>query len=730
MKAPATKKHSSNVNSHSSKPFFTKNGEGSFFSQSQETEQPFFSPYSIQPKLTIGQPNDPYEQEANTMAEKVVGQIESSKPNPSIQTRSNDYEQEEKLQKKEEEESEKELMRKPVFASNGEPPDNPIQTKSCAPQIQLSPNLETNLQSSKGNGSPILQNIRQKMESGFVANFENVRIHTDDNAVQMNQELGAKAFTNEADIYFNKGMYDTGSNQGKKLLAHELTHVLQQNGTESRINEPGINQTDSKRLQKENSFGSKPTKSVTSNLVQRQEHLPRRPRMVRPSVVSATALDSFVRLRFNMPWTRDEAVSFLWPNGPRQDVMFFRPDESDPWKTNAGEYERYLILPESSVLQGILQDVHRMIYESIPEFNAQTDLPTWVPDEIKTQIQASLSSEGNIHIYGRWPPAPPAPRPRRRQLPTMQAHEPREEAHEIRNRNVPAQGLYWVHRRGSRIQIEVTQLPDPSIAQTRRLREARITVNQYMTSYVASEGMSISEAKTRARQRSLNELVISILEAIQAVIPSRLPHVAAPRPRRPGPTASRARQPRTASTGSRLRQMIGDEVYEAHRQAIEAIKSQHRYLASIPKEDLIALRIYTTGEFGKINLALRQADPARLAELQPYLERARAGLRELPAYEGVAYASRSMTDDMLSAYQPGEIVEELAFTSASKPGTQAASREGNIAFTYRSMTGRDISNISATPAEGEILFAPNTRFRVQSVKRVGNARIIHLQEVQ
>lgn len=236
MKAPATKKHSSNVNSHSSKPFFTKNGEGSFFSQSQETEQPFFSPYSIQPKLTIGQPNDPYEQEANTMAEKVVGQIESSKPNPSIQTRSNDCEQEEKLQKKEEEESEKELMRKPVFAGNGGPPENPIQAKFSTPYIQLSPDLETNLQSSKRKGSPIPENTRQKLESGFATNFENVRIHTDQNTIQMNKELGAQAFTYGADIYFSKGKYNPNSLEGKKLLAHELTHTIQQKKRVQQIN--------------------------------------------------------------------------------------------------------------------------------------------------------------------------------------------------------------------------------------------------------------------------------------------------------------------------------------------------------------------------------------------------------------------------------------------------------------------------------------------------------------
>ena len=66
------------------------------------------------------------------------------------------------------------------------------------------------------------------MENSFEVDFSPIRIHTDDNAVKMCQEIGAQAFTNGADIYFNKGKYDPNSVQGKKLLAHELTHTIQQ----------------------------------------------------------------------------------------------------------------------------------------------------------------------------------------------------------------------------------------------------------------------------------------------------------------------------------------------------------------------------------------------------------------------------------------------------------------------------------------------------------------------
>lgn len=88
--------------------------------------------------------------------------------------------------------------------------------------------LEGDLSSSKGEGSSLPSNTQNEMESGFGADFSGVRIHNDSNAVQMNKELGSQAFTNGNDIYFNEGKYNPSSESGKHLLAHELTHTVQQ----------------------------------------------------------------------------------------------------------------------------------------------------------------------------------------------------------------------------------------------------------------------------------------------------------------------------------------------------------------------------------------------------------------------------------------------------------------------------------------------------------------------
>ncbi len=93
-------------------------------------------------------------------------------------------------------------------------------------------NVASNLKSSKGGGSKMDSNTQSKMESGFGTDLSGVNIHTDSKSVEMNQDLGSKAFTNGADIYFNEGQYDPESKEGQTLLAHELTHTLQQGAVE------------------------------------------------------------------------------------------------------------------------------------------------------------------------------------------------------------------------------------------------------------------------------------------------------------------------------------------------------------------------------------------------------------------------------------------------------------------------------------------------------------------
>jgi tetratricopeptide (TPR) repeat protein len=90
------------------------------------------------------------------------------------------------------------------------------------------PAVEQQLGSSRGNGQPLPSPARERMESAFGASFEGVTLHTDGDADQLTRQVDAVAFTHGRDIYFSSGSFAPDSTGGQKLLAHELTHVVQQ----------------------------------------------------------------------------------------------------------------------------------------------------------------------------------------------------------------------------------------------------------------------------------------------------------------------------------------------------------------------------------------------------------------------------------------------------------------------------------------------------------------------
>jgi lysozyme family protein len=81
-----------------------------------------------------------------------------------------------------------------------------------------------------GVGKPLSPPVRALMESRFGCDFGSVRVHTGAQAAQSAQTVGARAYTAGRDVVFGAGQYETGTNEGRRLLAHELAHVVQQRG--------------------------------------------------------------------------------------------------------------------------------------------------------------------------------------------------------------------------------------------------------------------------------------------------------------------------------------------------------------------------------------------------------------------------------------------------------------------------------------------------------------------
>jgi hypothetical protein len=165
----------------------------------------------IQTKLTIGAPGDRYEQEADTIARKVVSQINS----PTAQAKP----------------ATKVLQRQPVGRDiTVSPFAGMMQAKEAIAGGPASQDLESSINRAKGGGQPLDAGLQQSMGQAMGADFSGVRVHTDANSHQLNQSIQAKAFTTGQDVFFAQGQYNPGSKGGQELIAHELTHVVQQNG--------------------------------------------------------------------------------------------------------------------------------------------------------------------------------------------------------------------------------------------------------------------------------------------------------------------------------------------------------------------------------------------------------------------------------------------------------------------------------------------------------------------
>lgn len=124
---------------------------------------------------------------------------------------------EEKLQKKEEE---RKIQKAPAN-------EEKLQRDGTGTPT-VAADTQTAIQNKAGGGQPLSGEVRGYMEPRFGADFGNVRIHTDPESAGLSNQLSARAFTYQNHIFFSRNQYQPGSSEGKQLLAHELTHTIQQ----------------------------------------------------------------------------------------------------------------------------------------------------------------------------------------------------------------------------------------------------------------------------------------------------------------------------------------------------------------------------------------------------------------------------------------------------------------------------------------------------------------------
>lgn len=197
---------------------------------------PFF-----QAKLAVNEPGDAHEKEADAMADQVMRmpapQAAFGGSTPFVQRKCAACEQEDK-----------EMAQRMPLADRITPVIPPAAQRKCAacageeeahrsgeaPAPVVGSGTESAINGMRGGGQPLPGDTRGFMESRFGRDFGDVRVHTGNDAGQLSKNLSARAFTTGKDIFFNDGQFAPNSHAGRQLLAHELTHVVQQGGTLAR----------------------------------------------------------------------------------------------------------------------------------------------------------------------------------------------------------------------------------------------------------------------------------------------------------------------------------------------------------------------------------------------------------------------------------------------------------------------------------------------------------------
>lgn len=248
----------------------------------------------IRTKLRVGQPSDQYEQEADRVAEQVTNMpsppagrgaatagsaaggivqraaameedkrfvgphekfdgpheedesIQRAEMNEEEPVQRQAGEEEESVQRQAGEEESEQVNRQPVKDEEKKiqrqpEEEEPVQAKPVSrPAPSITPKVAANIHAMKGGGQPLPEATRAAFEPRFGCDFSHVRVHTDTPATESAAAIKARAFTVGSDIAFGAGEYAPESAAGQKLLAHELTHVVQQDGQMATLRSKGI----------------------------------------------------------------------------------------------------------------------------------------------------------------------------------------------------------------------------------------------------------------------------------------------------------------------------------------------------------------------------------------------------------------------------------------------------------------------------------------------------------
>lgn len=161
----------------------------------------------IRAKLEVGGANDPVERAADLAADVAIRNLSTHRTGSS------------------------ETTPVPVAPTTSASAIARSANESSAPGLTAPPAIEQTIAGRSGSGAPLDSAVMGPMEQAFGADFSDVRVHADTEAAGVSRALGAQAFTSGSDIYFASGAPSADAPGGERLLAHELAHVVQHQGS-------------------------------------------------------------------------------------------------------------------------------------------------------------------------------------------------------------------------------------------------------------------------------------------------------------------------------------------------------------------------------------------------------------------------------------------------------------------------------------------------------------------
>lgn len=209
----------------------------------------FFSAATIQPKLSVNQPGDDYEKEADHTADRVMRMPDTKaagffRPAAGVMRKCK-CEEEAMFQRKSREYDEEKIVQRKCSAC--EEKEKLHRKEAAGSEPEVTPAVSQTLASS---GHAMDSGTLEFMEGRFGYDFSQVRIHNDAQAHESSNDIQALAYTHQNHIAFGEGQYQPHSEEGRHLLAHELTHVIQQTG--------GVQ---TKAIQRKGNFGPGPKRA-------------------------------------------------------------------------------------------------------------------------------------------------------------------------------------------------------------------------------------------------------------------------------------------------------------------------------------------------------------------------------------------------------------------------------------------------------------------------------------